>query len=168
MIAAAERQAQAPAPAFDATDISGHSLKLASLTEKKPLVLFFIESECPCSRDAAPFLDRLNAAYKDACTVVGVINVPGKIADEWAKQVGAHFPIIADPTRSIISSYGAERSAYITTVSPGGNILKTYPGYSQAMLSEIATTIARLDGVPARTIDFDTAPQKTTVGCPFN
>ena len=132
MIAAAECQADTPAPAFRTIDLTGQTLALASLTEKKPLALFFIERECPCSRDAAHFLDRLQAEYGDACTVVGVINARPEVAREWAKKVGTRFPLIADPDLAIINAYGAEQSDYTTVVAPGGKIVKTYPGYRPA------------------------------------
>ncbi len=167
MIDAAVRQAQTPAPAFESTDLDGRTLSLASLTQKKALVLFFIESECPCSRDAAPFLDRLQAAYGDACTVVGVMNASTKIAGEWAKQVGSRFPIIADPKLAIINAYGAERSVYITIVAPDGKIVKTYPGYSSKTLKELSTTIARLGGLPERAVSLGLAPQELVAGCPL-
>ena len=167
LIGAAELQAQTAAPAFRTTDLTGKMLSLASLTEKKPLVLFFIERECPCSREAAPFFDKLQAEYGDACTVVGVVNAGPEVAREWSKKVGARFPIVADPDLAIINAYGAERSAYTTVVAPGGTIVKTYPGYSAQTLKELSATVARLGGAAERSLSLDGAPQKLVAGCPL-
>jgi peroxiredoxin len=167
LIAAAERQARTQAPPFKATDLNGQTLRLVTLTEKKPLVLFFIERDCPCSKDAAPLFDRLQTEYGDACTVVGVINAEKSIAREWAKQVGPHFAIIADPDLTIIDAYGAERSVYTTIVEPGGKIAKTFPGYSVDMLTELASTIARLGQTKERPLSFEGAPKKLVGGCPM-
>ena len=167
LIAAAARQAQTQANAFSSTDLTGKSLSLASLTKNKPLVLFFIERDCPCSRDAAPFLDKLQTQYGEACTVVGVINANAELSGEWAKTVGVTFPIIADPDLKIIHSYHAKSSVYTTVVAPGGKIVKTYPGYSADMLKEISGTIARLSHVPERQFAVDAAPKQSVTGCFF-
>ena len=132
------QQERTAAPQFCTTDIVGNALSLASLTEKKPLVLFFIERECPCAREAAPFFSQLQVAYRDACTVVGVINSDEDAARAWVKTTGADFPIIADPSCAIIRTYGAECAAYTTLVAPGGMIVKTHPGYGAKMLREIS------------------------------
>ena len=167
LIQAAERQAQTPAPAFQGSDLSGRIITLASVTLTRPLVLFFIERDCPCSAEAAPFLNKIAEAYGDACSVVGVINADAQTAAVWAKQVGIHFPLIADPGLGIIQSFGARRSVYTTLVAPGGMIVKTYPGYSAEMLAEISGNIARISGVPLLSIPFDGAPKKLVSGCSF-
>ncbi len=166
-INAAESQTQKRAAAFEATDLAGRTLSLGSLTGKKPLVLFFIERECPCARDAASLFDRLQSAYGDTCTVVGVINAWPDVAKEWAAQTGVHFPILSDPSCKIIHAYGAERAVYITLVAPGGTIVKTYPGYSAQILKELSAGIARLGATSERAISFDNAPAKLVVGCPL-
>lgn len=167
MLKSAEQQALTPAPAFQTTDIAGKPISLASLTEKNPLVLFFIDCECPCSRDAAPFLDRLQAAYGDQCTVIGVTNSDAKVAAAWVQQVGVKFSVIADPEMTIINKYAAERSVYTTIIAPGGKIVKTYPGYSAEMLTELSSSLAKLNGITVRSFPIEDAPQKLVSGCPF-
>lgn len=167
LIAAANRQAETRAPSFQATDLTGKLLRMDSLAAAKPLVLFFIERDCPCSRDAAPFLDRLQTEYGESCTIVGVINATPEVAANWVKRVGAHFPIVADPTLAIISAYQSRRSVFTTVIAPGGKIVKTYPGYSATMLTELSTSLASLVGVPVRSFSLDGAPKKLTAGCVF-
>ena len=149
------------------TDLTGKVLSLASLTAEKPLVLFFIDCECSCSRDAAPFLNQIQAAYGKNCTVVGVTNSGADVARAWFEQVGPQFPIIADPDLAIIGAYRAKRSVYTIVVEPGGKIVKTYPGYSAETLTELSATIARLGGVSVRPLTFEGAPKKLVSGCPF-
>ena len=167
MIAAADRQTQTDAHAFQTFDLNDKAISLATLTEKKPAVLFFIERDCPCSRDASPFLDRLQTEYGEAATVIGVINATPEVARGWVKAVGAKYRVIADPELKIISAYAAERSVYTTVVAPGGKIIKTYPGYSADMLTEISKSVAKLGGVAVKSILLDGAPKKLTSGCPF-
>ncbi|HBJ83668.1 MAG TPA: hypothetical protein DDZ88_07335 [Verrucomicrobiales bacterium] len=167
MMSKIERQAATPAPAFAKTDLKGNALSLAALTATKPLVLYFIERECPCARDAAPFMDQLQAACGDNCTVVGVINAGTEVANAWIQTVGNRFPILADPDCSIIRAYGAECAAYTTLVAPGGTIVKTYPGYSAETLKELSAQIARLSRSAERPMKLDNAPQHLVVGCPL-
>ncbi len=164
---AVSRWSKQVAPDFATNDTSGRSFSLASLTKDRPLVLFFVEAGCPCSRDAAPFLDRIRAQYGDYVNVVGVIAAKQEVARAWVKQVGVQFPVIADPDKKIIAAYGAERAAYTTLVGPDGRIIKTYPGYGQEMLTEISNSIARLSNANWSPMEFETAPKRLVVGCPF-
>ena len=59
---------------------------------EKPLALFFIERDCPCSADASPFFDRLQAEYGDTCTVLGVINADPEVARELGEKGRHAFP----------------------------------------------------------------------------
>lgn len=166
-VAAAAAQAAKPAAVFAKHDLAGNRLVLADLAKTKPVVLFFIEKECPCSRDAAPYLSQLQAAYGDACAVVGVINADEAGAKEWAATVKPGFPVVADPDFAIIDAYGAKRSVYVTVVAPGGKIAKAYPGYNADALTEIAGTVARLGGVPSVRLVWKDAPGELLAGCPL-
>ncbi|MCX6368618.1 MAG: multicopper oxidase domain-containing protein [Armatimonadetes bacterium] len=136
-------------------------------THNKPLVLHFIEQSCPCSRDSAPFLDRLAAQLGDSCQIIGVINATSPQAKAWAKQTGIKLPLLADPDRKLITAYGAERSVYTTLVAPDGRIVKTYPGYSQAMLLELAQKLSQLTGKRLAPLSVSAAPKVLTSGCTF-
>ncbi len=167
MLRKTEEQSQKPAPAFSTTDLNGNPLNFAALTAKKPLVLYFIERECPCARDAVPFMQQLHDVYADACEVIGVINADSTTALAWTKRSGAKFPIIADPECTIIRAYGAECATYTTVVAPGGAILKTHPGYSADTLREISASIARTGNIADHPLALDKAPKKLVVGCPI-
>ena len=139
----------------------------ASLAHSKPLVVFFIEKNCPCSRDAAPFIERLRSQYGTVCDFVGVINSDASVAQAWAKAASVHFPLLPDPEREIIAAYKAERSVYTTLIAPGGRIAKTYPGYGQEMLKELSGRIAQLSGVRVRPLVVTGAPKNLIAGCEF-
>ncbi|QVL31040.1 multicopper oxidase domain-containing protein [Telmatocola sphagniphila] len=167
MITAADQQKQKPAPDFRVQDISGQTLQLASLVEKKPVLLIFIERDCPCSRESAGYFEKISQAYSSTCSVVGVINAETQTAQKWAKSVGCHISLIADPNLKIIRDYQAERSVYTTLIAPGGKIEKTYPGYSTDILQEISLSVARLGRVTPQTVSFEGAPKRLKSGCPF-
>lgn len=165
--AEAARQARAPAPAFDGKDADGRPLRLASLAAAKPVLLYFIERECPCSRDAAVHLQRLQDAYGPSITVVGVINATAASAKEWQRQAKVTFPVLLDPFCEVIHAYKAERSALTILVAPGAGIAKAYPGYNAASLDDLNERVAALVGAPRRPVSTEGAPAKLTAGCTF-
>jgi peroxiredoxin len=166
-VVATAAQTSKPAAVFARTDLAGNRLVLADLAKTKPVVLFFIEKECPCSRDAAPYLSQLQAAYGSSCSVVGVINADEAGAKEWAATVKPGFPVIADPDFAVIDAYGAKRSVYVTVIAPGGKIAKAYPGYNADSLTEISATVANLGGVPSVKLIWKDAPGELLAGCPL-
>lgn len=165
--ATAASQALAPAPAVEGRDADGKVVKLASLAATKPVVLYFIERECPCSRDAAVHLQRLQDAYGTDVTVLGVINANAAAAKEWQRQAKVTFPVLLDPFCEVIHACKAERSAHATLVAPGAGIAKAYPGYNVASLNDLNTCIAGLLGKPAKAVATEGAPTKLTAGCTF-
>ena len=161
----AEKLAGAKTPSNTVVASNGKAYRLDGT---KPSLLFFIEADCPCSRDATPFVNRLQAHFGKSCQVIGVINANKDTASAWIKTVGCSFPIVADPTLKLIGSYGAVSSVYTTVVAPGGRIEKIYPGYSQQVLKEIANRLSRLSKQPTPIINFSGAPKKLLSGCPFD
>lgn len=167
MAKVAREMGGAPAVPFDAVDLDGKSVSLASLTKSKPLVLFFVELQCPCCKGAKPYIDRIQDYCRDVCNVVGVIDTDPRMARLWSQAVRPEFPIIADPKMQIIRSFQAQRGVYTTLVAPGGRIVKAYPGYSQDMLHEISEKIERLAGIAHRKMPVQPAPKRMTSGCIF-
>jgi peroxiredoxin len=167
LIAAAQRQVQTQSPVIEAIDANGHSIVFGGLQQSKPLVLFFIEKECPCSRDAALSMDKLCTAYGSTCVVLGIIDADGASAREWATQVDVHFPLIPDPNLGIVRKYDARRAVYTTLVGPRGKVVKTYPGYSAGLLAELSAAIAQAGGTAVRSFSVDGAPRQYISGCEF-
>ena len=166
-VVATAGQASKTAAVFSKSDLAGNKLVLADLAKTKPVVLFFIEKECPCSRDAAPYLSQLQVAYGASCSVVGVINADEAGAKDWVAAVKPSFPVVADPDFAVIDAYGAKRSVYVTVIAPGGKIAKAYPGYNADSLTEISTTVAKLGGVPSVKLNWKDAPGELLAGCPL-
>lgn len=167
MLTAAQELGKAPAPDFGLVDTDARYHTLKSLTKEKPLVMFFVELECPCCKGAKDTIDAIHAVYGDVCNVVGIINAPPPVARAWVNAVGPKFPILCDPEMTTIHAYKAERGVYTTLVTPGGQIAKAYPGYSKDMLAEIARKIERLAGIDKRAISVKTAPEDLISGCAF-
>ncbi len=167
MEAAAESLGSSAAPDFQLTDTEGKTHTLASLTKDKPLLIFFVEKECPCCLGAKHFVDRLAMAYRGQLNTVGIINAEGAVARAWVKATQPKFTLLQDPKMTAIQAYKAERGVYTTLIAPGGQIDKAWPGYSQEMLNDASARIAKIAGVPAKKIESAAAPEEMTSGCVF-
>lgn len=167
LLATAAGQANTQAPDFEWKEVDGRPTTLAKQAAGKPVLLYFIEKACPCSRDAAVYIDQLQAAFGPAVKVVGLINADGETAAAWKAATKAKFPVLADPDLAIAGAFKAERSATTFLVAPGGIIAKANPGYSAGTLQELAGLIARYARLPAPKLTFVGAPEKLTSGCPL-
>jgi peroxiredoxin len=167
MAEVAEELGDEPAPDFGLPDADGRFYSLAGLTESKPLLMFFIELECPCCKGAKDFVDRLHQTYGDVLNVVGVINADPKMTKAWTKAIRPEFPVLCDPEMKTIRAYKAAAGVYTTLVAPGGRIVEAYPGYSQGMLKSIARHVAKIAKVEERPMKVEDAPVEPISGCTF-
>lgn len=167
MQAAANELGEAPAPDFDLPGNDGTRHTLASLTAGKPLLIFFVEKNCPCCLGAKFFVDKMIDLYPGVLNAVGIINAEGEIAQAWERATKPRFLVLQDPRQKVIRAYKAERGVYTTLIAPGGKIVKAYPGYSLDTLKELSGSIAKLAGVPAKEFESRAAPKTLTSGCLF-
>ena len=159
--------APTPAPAFTGKTVDGTPVSLDSLSATKPVVLYFIEKACPCSRNAAIYFDRIQAAYGKDVTVVGVINGTAIESRAWATAAKVTFMLITDEDCDIIHAYKIERSVSSTLIASGGTMVKAYPSYSTQTLEDLSSEVAKLINKPTQKISTEGAPAKLTVGCTF-
>ena len=167
MLKEATQLAGSSAPKFEASNSNGKMVNLQDLSQSKPIALVFIEKECPCSKDATPFYNQIQAAFGDKAKVVGVINATASYAAEWAKKIGWKGQLVSDPELKIINAYNAKGSIYTSLIAANGTIVKSYPGYSRDMLSELNNKLASLVKITAPTLKLSQAPKDMVAGCPF-
>jgi len=155
------------APDFSLLGTDGKEYNLTALTKDKPLLIFFVERECPCCLGAKFFVDRLINLYPGQINAVGIINAKGAKAVRWAKVTKPKFIILQDFEQRAIRAYSAERGVYTTLIAPGGTIAKAYPGYSKSMLQELSNDVASLLKVEPKRFVSKAAPDEMTSGCVF-
>jgi peroxiredoxin len=89
-----------PAPAYEAVDLRGTSLSLASLRGKVVLLNFWATWCAPC-RHETPFLQSLYASRSsEGFVIVGVSMDTGDARDQVAsfvREFGVTYPILVDP-----------------------------------------------------------------------
>jgi peroxiredoxin len=167
MIEVSSRASGSKAPDFKASANDGQTYRLSEIVKAGPAVLIFIKEDCPCSRAAEPFFQRIHAAGRGWVPFYGVIDGGVEVAQRWADQSHSVFPILADPELKIIHAYKAESSAYVAFVGPEGQIEKLWAGYSESMLRELADRMARWVKPGMEPFDVSDAPAELYSGCPY-
>lgn len=152
---------------FTQPDETGKMHSLVDLTKDKPLLLYFIDKECPCCITALPVVNRIRQAYKDELNFYGVIDAGGEVAKKWADANKPGYPILQDPEFKLIKAYKAKAATYMVLIRPGGEIERAYPGYSRNMVKELGDRIAHLAKVQPRKLKLDDLSPDPVSGCDF-
>jgi peroxiredoxin len=133
----------------------------------RPLVLFFIKRDCPCSVEFEPLFHRLEERYRDAADFIGVIDAGAEQARAFAVANKVPYRVLADPDRAIITRFEAKHGGYVALLSGSGNVDALWPGCSAEMMSSLGRRIAVLGARAERPIDCTGMPKVLTTGCPF-
>lgn len=146
------------APAVSAPDASKKTRTLQEFLKNGPVTLYFINIGCPVNHRAAPFVKKIDEAYKNKANIVGVINGDSAAAQKWAKQYGTKFPILADPDLKIIRAYGAAASPHEVVVGTNGKVAHIFEDGSPDALKVVNTIAAKAAAAKVAKIDFNGAP----------
>jgi peroxiredoxin len=146
------------APAFSgkATDEKNHSLD--GQLEKGLTVLYFIKEGCPVNHQAAPFVQKLFAAYEGKANLLGIYNGDVKGAESWTKRYKATFPLMEDPSLKTIRAYGALYSPWIVVVKKDGTVGKVFEGAAPKELGELNKMLAANLSMEPPKLDFAGSP----------
>ncbi len=166
MIKSTDGMAAKAAPFFKLKDIHDIPVQLGG-AGSKPQFIYFVLKGCPCSIEAQPYFNRLYDRYKDKVDFVAVMSSKPADAKDYAGECNVLGPVISDPEKKIIKSYGAVASVYSAVVSPTGAILKMYPGISIDMLNELNSRLAKLANTKEMPFDTAYAPKEYATGCAF-
>jgi peroxiredoxin len=161
----AKSGSRVPATVLEGSDDRVRSI--AEIAADRLTILIFIKDGCPCSELAEPYFRRLHAIYGAGAVFLGVIDGEATVAHGWSGRHHSPFPVLADPDLRVIRACGAERSAYVALVAPGGSIDRLRPGYSAGMLAELGTQLAARTTLPESPIEIKDAPKVLSSGCAF-
>ncbi|HRJ27060.1 MAG TPA: TlpA disulfide reductase family protein [Fimbriimonadaceae bacterium] len=162
----ADAQKLKPLTEFQLKDVSGKVQTLQSLAPGKPAVIVLIKDQCPCNLDSQPLLNRLQTMHAPNAQFIGIINSgDSQVARSYAKVTSVNYPILLDPEVEVAKAHNAKRSVYLILVNASGRIVKIYPGYSDAILTELNSKLAQLTGQPEQPYDPGYAPKVPTSGC---
>jgi peroxiredoxin Q/BCP len=97
------------APAFEAKDQDGKTVKLADFAGKQAvLVYFYPKDDTPgCTKEACGFRDRLDDLKKQGVAVLGVSRDDAESHKKFIAKHSLNFPLLVDTDGKITEAYGA-------------------------------------------------------------
>ncbi len=108
-----------PAPPFTLTAADNSEVSLSDFAGRRVIVYFYPAAMTPgCTKQACDFRDSLDALQAEGFVVLGVSpDKPGKLA-QFTERDAITFPLLSDPEREVLESYGAwgEKKLYGKTV----------------------------------------------------
>jgi len=103
------------APAFTLPDADGKDVSLGDFRDRKVVVYFYPAASTPgCTKQACDFRDNLAELNDAGFAVIGISpDKPEKLA-KFRDAEALTFPLLSDPTRSVLGAYGAhgEKTMY--------------------------------------------------------
>lgn len=119
MAAAARLSPGDPAPDFTLPDADGSPVSLKDLRGLKVVLYVYPAASTPgCTTQACDFRDSLSSLKAGGYEVVGLSpDEPAKLA-AFRDAEGLTFPLLSDPSKEVLTAYGAygEKSLYGKTV----------------------------------------------------
>lgn len=155
------------APAIEGADSLGKPISLSEFAGK-PVILVFVERDCPYSRMAKAYYDQLQFAYKKDATVLGIIDANQDDAGEWVEAATPRFRLILDPDLKVATAYGATHGLHTVLLGPEHNVVKAWAGFSASMFKELSALLSKQKGVHSKApLKFGAAPTQLTCGNPL-
>ncbi|MIR62389.1 protein disulfide oxidoreductase, partial [Salmonella enterica subsp. enterica] len=120
------RAPQAP-PAFAATPLhtlTGESTTLATLSEERPVLLYFWASWCGVCRFTTPAVARLAAEGENVMTVALRSGDDAEVA-RWLARKGVDFPVVNDANGALSAGWEISVTPTLVVVSQGRVVFTT-------------------------------------------
>jgi peroxiredoxin Q/BCP len=108
------------APDFALTTDAGATLRLSDLRGRRVVLYAYPAAMTPgCTTQACDFRDSLSSLHAAGIEVVGISPDPPARLAEFRERDGLTFPLVSDPDKSVLTSYGAygEKQNYGRTVT---------------------------------------------------
>jgi peroxiredoxin Q/BCP len=96
------------APAFTLPDAEGKPVSLKDFAGKHVILYFYPKDDTPgCTKEACGFRDGWKALQKANAVVLGVSGDSGASHKKFAAKYKLPFPLLSDPDRKVMTTYGA-------------------------------------------------------------
>jgi peroxiredoxin len=156
-----------PAPDFSLARLDGTDWHLEGETTDGPLLLVFIETDCPTCRLTVPYLKRLSEALgSHGHRVVVVSQDGGPETRELVEAYDVRFPVLLDVDLDVSRTYDPPSVPALFLVSPGGQIEFCEVGFHKDDLNSVAEKMLASLRLAARTVaDPDDGAPLMKPGC---
>ena len=155
------------APNFSLVRLDGTEWRLEDETAEGPLLLTFIEADCPTCRLTVPYLKRLAEALgPHSHRVVVVSQDGGPETRELVETYDVSFPVLLDVDLDVSRSYDPTSVPALFLVGHGGRMEFSEVGFHKADLNSVAEKMLSDLGLPLRTVaDLDDGAPLMKPGC---
>ncbi|MEE8147334.1 MAG: TlpA disulfide reductase family protein [Longimicrobiales bacterium] len=155
------------APDFSLRRLDGTDWRLEEEAARGPLLLTFIETDCPTCRLTVPYLKRLAEVLGPNGHRVVAVSQDG--AQETRELVDAYdlsFPVLLDKDLDVSRSYDPLSVPALFLVGDGGRIELSELGFHKGDLNSAAEKMLSGLGLPVRTVaDLDDGAPLMKPGC---
>ena len=156
-----------PAPNLSLTRLDGTHWQLEEETAEGPLLLTFIETDCPTCRLTVPYLKRLTEALgPSGHRVVAVSQDGDPETRELVEAYEVNFPVLLDVDLDASRSYDPPSVPALFLVGQGGKIEFSEVGFHKGDLNSAAEKMLSGLGLPVRIVaDPDDGAPSMKPGC---
>ena len=152
----------AVAPHFELESTGGSPMALSSLHASAPVLLVFVEQDCPTSRMTLERLEPLRAAFESAgARIVAVHEDPVEVAARTMRRCHAGYPAVSEPppyATSAAYEIATVPSAFL--IGRDGRVLERVEGWSREDFDRIAVRV-----LGDRLASVGSEPPTTKPGC---
>ena len=156
-----------PAPDFSLRRLDGTDWRLEEEAARGPLLLTFIETDCPTCRLTVPYLKRLAEVLgPNGHRVVAVSQDGAQETRELVDAYDVSFPVLLDMDLDVSRSYDLLSVPALFLVGDGGRIELSEVGFHKGDLNSAAEKMLSGLGLPVRIVaDLDDGAPLMKPGC---
>ena len=156
-----------PAPDFSLRRLDGTDWRLEEAAARGPLLLTFIETDCPTCRLTVPYLKRLAEVLgPNGHRVVAVSQDGAQETRELVDAYDVSFPVLLDMDLDVSRSYDPLSVPALFLVGDGGRIELSEVGFHKGDLNSAAEKMLSGLGLPVRIVaDLDDGAPLMKPGC---
>jgi peroxiredoxin Q/BCP len=130
------------APNFEGTDQNGIQIRLNDLKGSKVVLYFYPKDDTPgCTAEACDLRDNYEYLLSKGYKVIGVSPDNQKSHEKFSLKYNLPFPLLPDPDRKIIESYGVWGPKKFMGKSYDGVFRTTFVISEDGMVEEVITKV---------------------------
>ncbi len=156
-----------PAPDFSLPRLDGADWHLEAAAAQGPLLLTFIETDCPTCRLTVPYLKRLAEALgPNGHRVVAISQDASRETRELVEDYDVPFPVLLDVDLDASRCFDPTAVPALFLVGEARQIELAEVGFHKGVLNSAAETMLSGLGLPVQTVaDLDDGAPLSKPGC---
>src|SRR5215467_795172 len=115
------------APQFHLRDTQGAVHSPSEWASAKAVVLYFVTTDCPIGNSYVPEMNRIRDAYASRGVLTWAVQADPTVAEsavaKYANDFRYTFPILLDPSQTLVHYAGATITPQVAVFSPEGKLL---------------------------------------------